>query len=118
MIEQSLYSALTNDSTVSALVSTRIYPVIAPQSAALPMIVYQRVSTVPVTSIDGDSGLDSVRMQVSCWAKTYAETKSLAAAVRSAVMANLIGVTDSELDDYDAETRSFRVIIDFVVWQK
>lgn len=119
-IEQTLYTVLSTNVAVAALVSTRIYPLLMPQNTAMPCVVYQRISSVPVTSINGDSGLDSVRIQVSCWAGTFAGAKGLASAVRSAVDGSslLKSVTLMEMDDIDNETRNFRSMIDFSIWQK
>ena len=76
MIESTVYSTLSGASAVSSLVGSRIYPLVRPQGDALPAIVYQRISTVPVNSLDGDSGLDEVRIQIACVAPTYAQAKS------------------------------------------
>lgn len=119
MIEATIYATLKNDAGVTALVSSRIYPVVMPEGTALPAVVYQRISTNPVASLDGDSGLDLVRMQISSWGKSYSSAKVLAAAVRTSLVgANALKLrTESEQDDYDPETRLHRVISDFIVWQ-
>jgi hypothetical protein len=122
MIETTLYSVLKADPTVAALVVsggvTRIYPLEVPQDVVMPAVVYQRIASAPEVTLDGDAGLDAVRVQVSCWAATYAGAKELAAAVRAAVNAsNLRAVTEIEIDDRDTETRQYRVIIDFRIWQ-
>lgn len=118
MIEQTLVAVLKNDSAVSALVGTRIRPLNLKQEDALPGVVYQRVSTVPVTSLDGDSGVDAVRIQVSCWAETYSGARALAAAVRAAVTGGMVAVTEMDIDDRDEATQHYRVILDFRIWQK
>jgi hypothetical protein len=120
MIETELFSVLKNNTQVAAAVSTRIYPLMLPQVSTLPAIVYQRISSTPTTSIDGDSGLDSVRIQVSCWADTYGAAKGLAEKVRTAVngATTLKSITLMESDDIDNETRKYRALIDFRLWQK
>jgi hypothetical protein len=122
MIETTLYAVLKADPAVAALVvsggETRIYPLEVPQDVAMPAVVYQRIASAPEVTLAGDVGLDAVRIQVSCWAATYSVAKELAAAVRAAVNAsNLRAVTEMELDDRDTETRQYRVIIDFRIWQ-
>ena len=118
MIEQTLVAVLKNNSAVSALVGTRIRPLTLGQDEPLPAVVYQRVSTVPVTSLDGDSGVDAVRIQVSCWAETYSGARALASAVRAAVTAGMVAVTEMDIDDRDEATQHYRVILDFRIWQK
>lgn len=113
MIESSIYNAL------KSLAGGRVYPLVLPDITILPAIIYQRVSSVPINSLDGDSGLDSVRMQISTWAATYKEAKTLSASVRSALDSSTMKiVTENDTDDYEPETKRFRVITDYVVWQK
>lgn len=116
MIETTVYSVLAAAATPAA---SRIYPLERPADDPLPAIVYQRVSTDPDQTLEGDSGLDAVRLQLSCWAETYAGAKALAAATRAAITssASLKAVTEMEVDDRDPETREYRVILDFRIWQ-
>ena len=115
-----LYSKLTGDSGVSALVSTRVYPVLMPQSPTLPAVSYQRISN---TEQDGTSTLRETRYQVDCWDDGYEGVQALADAVKSALeewmdtdqspsvkMCRVIG----ELDDYEAETGLYRDSIDIM----
>jgi len=119
MIETQLYTVLSTDSAVSALVAVRIFPMRRPANIlTLPAIVYQRVSTAPEVTLQGDAGLDSVRVQCSCWASTYGGAKALSTAVRAAVNAStLSAITEMELDDEDTVTGEYRVILDFRIWQ-
>lgn len=113
MIESSIYAA------IKSLANGRVYPVVLPDISSLPAIVYQRISTVPITSLDGDSGLESVRIQVSVWANTYKEAKDLSATVRSTLNATTLKiVSDGDSDDYEPDTKRFRVLADYLVWQK
>ena len=118
MIEKQVVAALLADAAVQAIAGARIYPMERPQGDQAPAVVYQRISTAPVKNIEGDSGLDSVRLQVSCWAERYADAKALAAAVRAALRASgLKSATEMEMDDKDAETHEFRVLTDYRIWQ-
>lgn len=113
MIESSIYAA------IKSLAGGRVYPMVLPDTATLPAIVYQRISSVPVTSLNGDSGLESVRIQVSVWATTYKEAKTLSATVKSTLNATTLKiVSDGDSDDYEPETKRFRVLADYLVWQK
>lgn len=120
MIEQNIVTALLGDSTITGLVDDRIYPLFRPEADPLPALVYQRVSTVPTNSINGFSGLDAVRIQFSCYAKTLLEAKELAEALRAAMNADaaLKSICIMEIDEQDPETRNFRTIVDFNVWQR
>ena len=120
MIEIAIVTALKNNSTITDIVEDRIYPLFRPQSDPLPALVYQRVSTVPENSLDGFSGLDAVRLQFSCYAKTLIEAKELAVLLRAALDSDSIikSTCVMEMDEQDLETRNFRTIVDFNVWQR
>lgn len=113
MIETSIYSS------IKTLASGRVYPMILPENVSMPAIVYQRISSDPIKSLDGESGIDYVRIQISTWGASYKSAKETSAAVRSALNASSMKITiDNETDDYDPETKHYRVISDFLVWQK
>ena len=124
--ELAVYTILKNDAPVAALVGTRIFPSLAPQNAANPLIVYQRISADRITSLDGPSGLSWARVQVDCYAETYAGAKTLSAAIRVALegyRGTVGGVrvggisleTDRDLYENDPEPGLFRVTHDFTV---
>lgn len=81
-IEAVLFSILSNNATVSSLISSRIHPNIIKQSVALPAICYQGISGPREYALDGALGLVAARIQVNCFAETYAEVKELSEAVR------------------------------------
>ena len=84
-IESAIFSILTNDSAVAALVSTRVFPNNLDQGEPLPAIVYQEISGVDDNDSGGSTNLVDARFQVDCYAATYLETMTLAAAVRAAL---------------------------------
>ena len=113
MIESSIYTA------IKSLAGGRVYPIVIPDTASLPAIVYQRISSVPVNSLDGDTGLDSVRIQISAWALTYKEAKNLSDTIRTTLNASALKIiTENDTDDYEPETKRFRTLTDYVVWQR
>lgn len=83
--EQALYAILANDTAVSALVGTRIFPNVIPQDVALPVLAYMRVSGARTNSQTGPSQLARPRFQITCLSRSYSEAKTLAAAVRRAL---------------------------------
>lgn len=118
MIQSQLFLTLALDSDVADIVSTRIFPLRMPQKKPLPAVVYQQIGLDPVNSLAGDSGLDQVRMQLSCWARTYEQAVDLAQVVRNAITtdANLKALTDLVLDDADDDTLAYRIILRFTMW--
>lgn len=120
MIEQAVITVLNADTAVQAAVGQRIYALSRPQGDPLPAVVWQRVATAPVNSLQGFSGLDDVRLQVSCYAATLLAAKELAAAVRAALNGadTLKCICSMEMDGQDPETQNFRVLLDFNLWQR
>lgn len=64
-----------------AIAGGRVYPRI-PQRPTFPLIRYQRINTTRTNGIDGTNlGPTQFTIQIDCMAKTYADSKTLAAAV-------------------------------------
>lgn len=124
-IETGLYSELTTDVDVAALVSTRVYPLTLPQGYTLPAITYQRVSTERLRDLTGSSGWVMARFQIDCWAASYSAARGLADKVRAALdgqvdtlgsetgvgMIGLMG----EREILEEEIESYRVSFDFMI---
>lgn len=67
-IHDYIYYKLSNNAGVTALVGTRIYPQVAPQTETRPLIVYSIISDVPTNTKSGGSTLDAYRVQITCLA--------------------------------------------------
>ena len=80
-----LYQLLKADATVSALVAGRIYPLRLGQGAALPAIAYQKISDPTAGSLRACELPRVARVQISLFARTYAELDVLDAAVQTAL---------------------------------
>lgn len=116
MIESTILTTLQNDTAVGAVVNDRIYAFQLPESAVTyPAITYQRISGVPDVALSGHTGLDQVRVQIDCWARTYQAAKDLGVLVRTAFTD--IGIVKSDFDFYESETKLYRVSQDFQFWQ-
>ncbi|HEG43246.1 MAG TPA: DUF3168 domain-containing protein [Phycisphaerales bacterium] len=84
-IEKAIYSLLSGDPTLSALVGTRIDPMIVPQGTAMPAVTYMQIPSWRDNTLDGPSGLVRSRWQINCWALTTAEARTVSNAVRQAI---------------------------------
>lgn len=88
MIEQGLFQLVTQNADVQAAVGldangiTKAYWVLAPQGAALPLLVFSRVATVDSYTMAGPLGFREGLFQVVCYATTYYGSRSVAEAVR------------------------------------
>jgi hypothetical protein len=129
--EKIIRTLLTASSTVTALVSDRVYPGEIPQGVALPAIGLTHISTVEVSTIDASAANMLVQSRIECTAlaKDYATVKSIISAIRSAcnyahgtvagfsvvsVRRDLVGY-----DTRDSDTGILAQTIDFqVYWQE
>lgn len=124
-IEEALFSILTNDSALSALIGTRVYPNIFPQGVTLPAISYQRISSVRLHSHSGASQLARPRFQLTCLSDSYTEAISVANALREAldgyggVPAGVrvpVALIQNEFDTYAEENDLHTVRQDYYIW--
>lgn len=116
-LEQAVYQALAVGSPLTAA-GVRVYPEPAAQGAALPYITWQRASTAPVTSLSGSSGLDSVRIQVDCWASSKPAARQLATQVRTILEGQSFkALMQGAFATYETETRVHRYSMDFRCWE-
>ena len=84
-IDEALFTHITSNAAVGALVTKRVYPVAMPQKPTYPAVVFTFVSGVALESIEGSSNLTTSRVQLDCWSTDYSQAKDLARAVRTAL---------------------------------
>ena len=114
--EQTLYSALQNDPTISGMVALRVYPANEVQDTTMPLLTYQRISTTPFPVLSGTNGLLAARMQISAWGSTYGESKTLANAVYTALEGEPNMRFLNEMDRFDESVDLNFTVLDFTVW--
>jgi hypothetical protein len=103
--------------TLSALVSGRIYPLTAPDSPVTPYIVYHNIANTPENTLADGVPINNSRIQVDCYDKTYSAVKTLAASVISSMsVAPFTNIATLNQDIYEAEVKLFRVQQDFSIW--
>ena len=121
LIESALYTKLSTDSGVSALVGDRIYPLIVAQGALSPSIRYQTVTKSRESAMGSDSGITFARIQIDSFASTYLAAKTVAEAVRGALQrfrGTVIGIEIQSLfiedmpESYDDKVKMYTVTQD------
>lgn len=112
-IETDLVTHLKADSAVSALVGTRIYPLMAPQNVANPYITYQVINDNSNQCLGGSVYQNDTRFQIDCWSTKYSEVKAIKEAVESALIGFKSSYAISNMDDYEDKTQLYRQLIDF-----
>lgn len=130
MIESAIYSLLSNDPGIAALIQGGIWPVLMPEQVDYPAISYFCVDSPSVQTLLEASGLAHPRFQVNAWANDYTASKRVIEAVRLALdginsmtistasgAVQVRGIRwEDERDTYEHETRTFRTMRDFIVW--
>lgn len=82
-MKSGLVALLSGEATITAICSTRVYVVKAPEKAPLPYIVITQMGSEENVSIDGASGqLRFLTFDIDCKAKTSVQAESLGNAVR------------------------------------
>jgi hypothetical protein len=76
--ERLLADELKTDPAVAAVVGDRIYPVIAPATAAIPFVVWRRSAVQREQTLSGPAGMPSVTLQFDMYAETYEAVRELA----------------------------------------
>jgi hypothetical protein len=119
MVESALYTALSSAAIVTALASTRIYPLLVPTDSSLPAVDYSIVVGTSKGTFT-TRGMGTYRVEVNCWGATYADAVNLRAAVSKA----LDGYTDGTItvriigprDFFDYELLQYRAMVEFYVY--
>ncbi len=110
--------------TLKTLVANRVYPetFIQPNGAlpVWPAIRYGFVSIVPAIAICGDGGDETAdtRVQIDVVDKTFIATRSLRSQVLQAMLNfDPPAIVQNSFSEYDAETKTFRASIDYVIYR-
>jgi hypothetical protein len=76
--ERLIGDALVAAPAIAELAGDRVYPVIAPASAALPFVTWRRQAVQREATLTGPSGVATVTLAVDMYATTYEGVRELA----------------------------------------
>jgi hypothetical protein len=124
-IKAGLHGFLSSQPAVASRVARRIYPLVIPQNAQQPCLVYQRYSADRQPLFCHTANVVASRFQIDCYATTHDEAEAVAQSVRSALTdyTGPMGTercqqvrleSDQDLDD--PEPGLYRVSLRFVIW--
>lgn len=80
--EAVLRTALVGNTSVTSMVGTRIYPLLAPKTAALPFITWRRSGISREHTLAGPMGVPNVSVEMQSFAATYEDVREVADRVR------------------------------------
>ena len=89
--EQVVKHRIETTPNLARLLGLRVYPIVAPVSAALPFVIYQRAVIERNQTLSVPVGVPRVSVQLDSYAATYEQAREIADALR----ANLDGWTGS-----------------------
>lgn len=125
MIEKALRYEL--EQAIPELIGN-IYPTNAPESSKRPYLVYARITTRHVKTLDGYTGKHALGFMFNVMASKYADMKALAEKVEAFLIAlprtnigeNNLQIEDLEINNiseaYEFELKVNRGIIDFTIY--
>ncbi len=126
-LEQAIFNYLSSYAGLTALVSTRVYPVTLPQGATLPAVTFMRVSSRRMRTF-GSARMGRVaRVQLTVWAESYASRQAVAGQIIAALegydgtMGGVSGVVvlavqgENEIDDYEPTAKVWQGALDFMI---
>lgn len=131
-LQRALYAFLSLHAPLTALVATRVYPSIAPSSAAFPYVTVQRLAVGSIYHMGGASATHDTLVQIDCWALSAIQAQQVAQVIRQS-LDGFTGTWDglevdgvfieNEIDDAepaeDASQRIFyRTILTLACWHE
>ena len=107
--------------TLKTLVSSRVYPLIAPQEVtALPRITYQQVGGQGINFLEAaNPSMKNGRFQINCWGATSLQVAALSRQVEDALRSEVYlqtTVLGAPVAEYEPETRLYGTRQDFSFW--
>lgn len=89
IVSKAIYNILSNDSAVTQALGSgsRIFPLVAKTTQALPFVIYEITQDDPVQTKDGQSSsyIRVFRLEVLCYSETYSNVSDIAKACRRAL---------------------------------
>ena len=93
--EAVIRNALVANADVAAIVGTRVFPVLAPATAAIPFATYRRSGVQRSHTLNGPMGMPTVILTLDLYAETYEAVRELADRCRVCLDGYGTGVADS-----------------------
>lgn len=118
-VEALVIGALTTYNSLTTLVSTRIYPVKAPQAVSPPVVTYKVGGGDRINSLTGYSSLSNPHITIECLSTSYSQVVSIATATIEAIITSTrfkAILADNPFDDYDDDIALYRRTLDFSLW--
>lgn len=126
-LEDAVYSRLTTFAGLSALVSTRVYPLHLPQKPTYPCIAYRRAATDSEPLLSTDTDILKAKFEIASFSKAYDSSVSVGDQIRQAFqrfkgVESSITILDTILIDLDqsfeADYEIYETALTFEIWYR
>lgn len=126
-IHSEIYSRLSGYSGLTALVSTRIYPNLAPQNVTYPYVTFRQVSAVRESGFGADIDIIRTRIQLDAFAETHLSSRNIAAQIIAALQrwSNPSGTPevidvqiDNDMDQFEIDPVLHHAIVDIITYHR
>tara|TARA_R100000655_G_C2949260_1_gene187039 strand:+ start:469 stop:876 length:408 start_codon:yes stop_codon:yes gene_type:complete len=84
-VGKAIYNILSNDSSITDVVGTRIFPQKIEFNSTIPAITYFITSTTPTNTKNGVSSYDYTDVQITAFGSTYDQASNLSRLIRIAL---------------------------------
>jgi outer membrane murein-binding lipoprotein Lpp len=112
-----VYAALETLLNGATDAADRIYPNAAPSKPGRPYIICLRAAANSENVLAGNANLINTRMQIDCYADTYAAVQTLAAQIDALMRGwTLQNVSYPAQDQFEPDVRLHRVILEYSIW--
>ena len=120
-IEEKIYTVLTADAELNAMVGKRIYPTVSPQNVEMPCIVYYVTSIEKLNTLSGASNLEHPTVQFNIFSETYKEGIAISARTHTVMLAagTYKCTLNSDSDEFfDEEVEVYQRVMEFSCWHR
>ena len=102
---------------LSGVASGRVYPIVAPEKAPKPFVVY-KARSLPISDLSGAILAHTLDVTFECWGETNASALTTAGAVQAAIVASALHAipTEAPEDGYDPEVDEYVRPVSFQFW--
>lgn len=92
--ETVLRTALLGNTDVATFIGTRVFPLLAPATASLPLVTWRRVGIARNQTLSAPIGVPTVSLEYTIYGVTYEQARKIADAMRR-VLDGFAGVSDN-----------------------
>ncbi len=104
-VGQDLYTWLAAEGSITALVSTRIYPQVLPQGTTVPALAYEAEAANSVRTLGNDSSSNQAELSVRVWSDRMLEAWDIADTIRAALdeFSGVFGAATADIVQFETQ---------------